>query len=101
MTSTDGGARGLRPRKPPQGDLDTGPPPAAGDAALVAASLQEPELFSLVYERHANAMYRFAYRRLGPDLAQDAVSDAILEAVCSPIRAYPMFTMNPELAPRT
>jgi RNA polymerase sigma factor (sigma-70 family) len=80
MTSTDSGAGVLRPRKPPQRDLDTGPPPGAGDAALVAASLQEPELFSLVYERHANAMYRFAYRRLGPDLAQDAVSDAILEA---------------------
>ncbi|GLY19597.1 hypothetical protein Kisp01_66110 [Kineosporia sp. NBRC 101677] len=51
-----------------------------GDAALVAGSLSEPEVFSLVYERHALALYRFAHRRLGPDLEQDAMSDAILQA---------------------
>jgi RNA polymerase sigma-70 factor, ECF subfamily len=50
------------------------------DATLIKASLAESELFSLVYDRHAAALYRFAARRLGPELAEDAVSDAVLAA---------------------
>ena len=50
------------------------------DAALIAASLHDGELFAQVYDRHSAAMYRFAARRLGPQVAEDAVSDAVLAA---------------------
>jgi RNA polymerase sigma-70 factor, ECF subfamily len=50
------------------------------DATLIKASLEESELFSLVYDRHAAALYRFAARRLGQQLAEDVVADAVLAA---------------------
>lgn len=57
------------------------PPDAAvDDAALLTASLADAELFALVYDRHAAALYRFAARRLGPELAEDAVAEAMLAA---------------------
>jgi RNA polymerase sigma-70 factor (ECF subfamily) len=51
------------------------------DAALIAASVRDPELFALVYDRHAAVLYGFAARRLGPGLAEDAVSDTMLAAL--------------------
>ena len=62
---------------------DTGGAPATGvttgaeagwsDAEVIAASHGEPERFAIVYDRHAAALYRYAARRLGPDVAQDVV----------------------------
>jgi RNA polymerase sigma factor (sigma-70 family) len=54
--------------------------PVTDDAALVIASLHDAELFALVYDRHAAVLYRFAARRLGPELAEDAVSETMLAA---------------------
>lgn len=50
------------------------------DGALVEASVDDAELFSLVYDRHAATLYRFAARRLGPELAEDVVSETVLAA---------------------
>lgn len=61
---------------------DNAPPPSRlhTDAALLAASVQEPDLFALVYERHAEGSFQYAALRLGAELAQDAVADAVLTA---------------------
>jgi RNA polymerase sigma factor (sigma-70 family) len=56
------------------------PQPGEDDAGLIIASLRDGGLFAQVYDRHAAAMYRFAARRLGPQAAEDAVSDAVLAA---------------------
>ncbi|GAA0939829.1 RNA polymerase sigma factor [Actinocorallia libanotica] len=50
------------------------------DATLIAESLADPERFALVFDRHADAIHRYVSRRLGPDLADDVVSDTFLTA---------------------
>lgn len=50
------------------------------DASLIMTSLQDGSRFAAVYERHADTLYRFAARRLGPDLAEDVVADTVLAA---------------------
>ncbi len=52
-----------------------GDAPLPTDADLVAASLQDPERFGLLFDRHALAVYRYvAYRARGDDV-DDAVSE--------------------------
>jgi RNA polymerase sigma-70 factor (ECF subfamily) len=53
---------------------------ASDDARLVAASIEEPEAFAVVYDRYATSLYRYARRRLGTDVAEDVVADTILTA---------------------
>lgn len=50
------------------------------DATLIAESLADPERFALVFDRHADDIHRYVSRRLGPDLADDVVSDTFLTA---------------------
>ncbi len=50
------------------------------DADLLRASLTDAELFSVVYHRHAAVLFSFASRRLGRELAEDVVADAVLAA---------------------
>ena len=37
------------------------------DARVIERSRDEPELFAVLYDRHADAVHRYAARRLGPD----------------------------------
>jgi RNA polymerase sigma factor (sigma-70 family) len=53
---------------------------AASDAALIAASSLDPERFALVFQRHAEAVGRYAARRLGAEAAQDIVAETFLLA---------------------
>ncbi len=60
-----------------------GPPltgSGASDAELIEASLLDSDLFSTLYDRHAGQLYRYAYRRVGPDVAEDVVADTFLAA---------------------
>jgi RNA polymerase sigma factor (sigma-70 family) len=50
------------------------------DAALIAQSLQAPECFGVVFDRHAPAIYRYIARRLGRDTAEDLVAETFLAA---------------------
>src|SRR5262249_10794634 len=52
----------------------------AGDAVIVAASLVDPERFSVLYDRYAAMLYRYAARRVGPADAEDAVAATFLAA---------------------
>lgn len=50
------------------------------DEALIAASVAEPARFGELFDRHADEIYRFVARRLGPDAAGDLVADVFLIA---------------------
>jgi RNA polymerase sigma factor (sigma-70 family) len=45
------------------------------DAALIAASLDDPVWFGAIFDRHATALHRYLVRRLGPDDADGMVGD--------------------------
>jgi RNA polymerase sigma-70 factor (ECF subfamily) len=59
----------------PAGDAD----PLA-DEAVIAASVAEPGRFGEVFDRHADEIYRYVARRLGPDAAADLVAEVFLIA---------------------
>ena len=63
-----------RPAVPP-GPVPPGPP----DAELVARSIEAPECFALLFDRHAAAVHRYLGRRVG-DLADDLLSEVFLIA---------------------
>jgi RNA polymerase sigma factor (sigma-70 family) len=50
------------------------------DAALIAQSLQTPERFGVLFDRHAPAIYRYIARRLGRDTADDLMAETFLAA---------------------
>lgn len=51
------------------------------DAVLIRAARAEPERFAELYDRHAADLFRYARRRVGPDLAEDLVADAFVVAL--------------------
>ena len=53
---------------------------AATDAALIQASLRDPDCFAAVFDRHAGEIYRYASGRLGPDAADDVTAETFLTA---------------------
>ncbi|MEV0624215.1 RNA polymerase sigma factor [Nonomuraea sp. NPDC050404] len=66
---------------------DSGPPglpdPAISqvpDSTIIKASLNEPERFAELFERHAAVLHRYAVRRLGPDQAEDVVAETFARA---------------------
>jgi RNA polymerase sigma-70 factor (ECF subfamily) len=52
----------------------------AGDAEVIRQSLARPELFALVYDRHAITVHRFLARRVGSQLADDLAAQTMLVA---------------------
>jgi RNA polymerase sigma factor (sigma-70 family) len=50
------------------------------DAQLIASSLHEPEDFAAIYGRHAKTVHRYAYRRVGPEHAEDVVAETFVAA---------------------
>ncbi|MFD8569928.1 RNA polymerase sigma factor [Streptomyces sp. NPDC059639] len=63
----------------------SGPPgpdigPGADDGLIIARSLEQPELFALLYDRYAPDIHRYAARRLGEQAADDITADTFLTA---------------------
>ncbi|MFD6989568.1 RNA polymerase sigma factor [Streptomyces sp. NPDC059943] len=61
----------------------TGGPPddrEDDDAAVIRQSLERPEVFALLYDRHAADIHRYAARRLGDGAADDITADTFLTA---------------------
>ncbi|MEU6278252.1 sigma-70 family RNA polymerase sigma factor [Streptomyces populi] len=62
----------------------SGPPASVarteGDAETVVQSLEQPELFALLYDRYAPDIHRYAARRLGAAAADDITADTFLVA---------------------
>ncbi len=52
----------------------------AGDAEVIAASQRDAEAFTVLYDRYAAQLYRYAYRRIGPEHVEDVVAEAFLAA---------------------
>ena len=65
---------------------DAGPAGAAGggsrptDADIVRASIRDPGLFGDIFDRYADDILRYAYSRLGSDLAEDVTAETFLAA---------------------
>ncbi len=60
--------------------LVVAPSRGVSDATAIAASQRDAEQFGLLYDRYAAQLYRYAYRRVGSDLAEDIVADTFLAA---------------------
>jgi RNA polymerase sigma-70 factor (ECF subfamily) len=45
------------------------------DAALIAASVDEPVWFGTIFDRHAAVLHRYVVRRIGPDEAEALVGE--------------------------
>ncbi|MGP4102715.1 RNA polymerase sigma factor [Nonomuraea sp. KM90] len=52
----------------------------ADDASVIGRSLHEPDVFAVLFDRHAPLLHRYVARRLGPAEAEDVVADAFLAA---------------------
>jgi RNA polymerase sigma-70 factor (ECF subfamily) len=63
------------PPEPPR--LHALPSALPSDAEIIARSLNEPEVFATLFDRHAEAVHRYLGRRVG-DLADDLVSETFL-----------------------
>lgn len=54
--------------------------PEPSDARSIERSRDEPEQFAVLYDRHADSVYRYAARRLGPEAAEDLMADTFITA---------------------
>lgn len=59
---------------------DAGGLPGCTDAEVIAGSLDDPERFAMIFDRHAGEIHRYAARRLGQQAAADVVSEVFLAA---------------------
>jgi RNA polymerase sigma-70 factor (ECF subfamily) len=50
------------------------------DAEVIAGSARHPASFGLIFDRHSDAILRYAHARLGPDLAEDVLAETFLAA---------------------
>ena len=50
------------------------------DADAIRASLAEPETFSVLFDRHFDAVHAYAQRRVGPGLADEIAAEAFTRA---------------------
>jgi RNA polymerase sigma-70 factor (ECF subfamily) len=50
------------------------------DAELILESRDEPARFGEIFDRHAEAVFRYLARRIGPDDASDLLADIFLAA---------------------
>lgn len=54
------------------------------DATLVALAQEDPRAFGLIYDRYAERVYRYCYRRLGTrEAAEDATSVVFVNALAA------------------
>ncbi|WP_329019549.1 RNA polymerase sigma factor [Micromonospora rifamycinica] len=59
-----------------------GPPAAreSTDAEVIKESLSEPGRFAVLYQRHAQALHGYVYRRLGREAAEDVIAETFMKA---------------------
>jgi len=56
------------------------PMDAESDAAVILRSVDQPECFELLVDRHFAALQRYLRRRVGEDVAKELVAEAFLQA---------------------
>jgi RNA polymerase sigma factor (sigma-70 family) len=52
----------------------------ADDATVIERSVLDPELFGIIFDRHAPHIHRYLLRRLGPESADDLAAETFLIA---------------------
>jgi len=52
----------------------------SSDAMVIGASIADADQFGVLYDRYAATLYRYAQRRVGPELAEDLVADTFVAA---------------------
>jgi RNA polymerase sigma factor (sigma-70 family) len=52
----------------------------SSDSEIIERSMVTPSAFAELYDRHARAIFRYAARRIGPDAADDTMSETFLVA---------------------
>ncbi len=62
------------------------------DAELIGESLEEPARFGEIFDRHADAIFRYLARRIGPGDASDVLADVFLAAFQARRRYDPDFS---------
>ena len=50
------------------------------DAQAIGASLADPDVFALLFDRHFDAVHRYAQRRVGRDLADEIAAETFTRA---------------------
>lgn len=50
------------------------------DAQAIDVSLTEPEAFTMLFDRHFDAVHAYAQRRVGPDLADEVAAETFTRA---------------------
>lgn len=55
-------------------------PEATTDATAIRRSLREPRAFTIVFERHFDAVHGYAARRVGPELADEIAAETFARA---------------------
>ncbi|HEY2940410.1 MAG TPA: sigma-70 family RNA polymerase sigma factor [Gaiellaceae bacterium] len=50
------------------------------DAQAIGASLADPEVFAVLFDRHFDAVHGYAQRRVGPDLADEVAAETFTRA---------------------
>lgn len=56
------------------------PASETSDARLLKESVRDPDRFGELYDRHSGQLYGYAFRRVGPDVADDVVAETFLAA---------------------
>ncbi|MBZ4318758.1 RNA polymerase sigma factor [Streptomyces huiliensis] len=56
------------------------PPKEDSDASVIARSLDDPEAFAALFDRHADSVHRYAARRLGTVAAEDVMAETFTTA---------------------
>ncbi|MEV6442236.1 RNA polymerase sigma factor [Amycolatopsis sp. NPDC051716] len=64
---------------------------AGDDADVITASLERPERFAVVFDRHAPQIHRYLARRLGGQVADDLMGETFLIAFGARARYDPAF----------
>lgn len=54
--------------------------PADTDAVVIRESQADPDRFGVLYDRYAVQLYRYAHRRIGPQIAEDVVAETFSAA---------------------
>lgn len=65
---------------------------APSDAELISESREEPGRFGEIFDRHADAIFRYLARRIGPGDASDVLADVFLAAFEARWRYDPAFS---------
>src|SRR5919201_6732319 len=50
------------------------------DAQAIGASLADPEVFTVLFDRHFTAVHRYVQRRVGTDLADEVAAETFTRA---------------------